>query len=124
MKNMIKNPKIKRAAFFVSAYALGLITIPILVAIPGFETAPETPGGVPTDLRRALLNITNFVLGFASLVAVLTIIYGGVLYLTSLGNEERVDVARKTIAYAIIGLVIMGLAFAIVQVLVGVILAP
>jgi len=115
--------KIKKKALFVIAYMCGLITIPILAVIPGWGTT-EAPGGVPTDIQQAFINVTNFVLGFVAMIATLMIIYGGVMYMTSGGNEEAANLARRTIAYAIIGIFVCGLAFAIVNVLVNVILVP
>ena len=95
--------------------------IPALIMIPGWGTTNK-PGGVPTDFRQSILNITNFVLGFVAIIATLMIIYGGVLYLTSLGNEEASANAKRTIANAIIGIFITGLAYAAVIVITSVIL--
>jgi len=81
------------------------------------------PGGVPTDIRQAIMNVTNWILGFVAIIATLIVIYGGVLYLTAAGNEEAVEKAKKTISYGIIGIVICGLAYAIVIVVSTVILA-
>ena len=80
------------------------------------------PGNVPTDIRAAIMNVTNWILGFVAIIATLVVIYGGVLYLTAAGNEESVENAKKTISYGIIGVVICGLAYAIVIVVSTVIL--
>lgn len=79
----------------------------------GWNYTP-VPAGVPTNVGAALLNITNYILGFVSIIAVLVILYGGLLYLTSAGNDDQVAKARRTIASGIVGLIIVGLAFAIV----------
>ena len=73
---------------------------------------------VPKSLDNALINLTNWVLGFVALIAVLIIIWGGVQYLTAAGNEDTVATAKKTITWGIMGLVICGLAYAIVYVVV------
>jgi heme/copper-type cytochrome/quinol oxidase subunit 2 len=80
--------------------------------------APSIPGGVPTDIEIGLMNMINWVLGFVSLVAVLMVIWGGVQYLTSAGDETRSENGKKTVTYAFIGLVITGLAYGIVEVIV------
>ena len=115
--------KIKKNVLFMAVYMCGLITIPILAVIPGWGTT-EAPGGVPTDIRQALMNMINWTLGFVAMIATLMIIYGGVLYLTSGGREEQVEAAKKTIAYAVIGTVVCGLAYAMVNVVMSVILVP
>ena len=84
--------------------------------------SPPTPGNVPQDLTTSLVNMTNWILGFIGLIAILFIIYGGVLYLTSAGDDSRVENGKKTITYALMGLVIAGLAYAIVNVIISVIL--
>ena len=94
--------------------------IPALIIIPTWGTTNK-PGNVPTDIRQAILNITNFVLGFVAMIATLMIIYGGILYLTSLGNEEAAASAKRTIANAIVGIFITGLAYAVVIVITTVI---
>ena len=81
------------------------------------------PGGVPTDIRQAIMNVTNWILGFIAIIATLVIIYGGVQYLTAGGNEDNVGAAKKTITYGIIGIVIAGLAYAMVIVVSTVILS-
>ncbi len=67
-----------------------------------------------TSLADQITNIISWVLGFLALVAVIMIIYGGFIWLTAAGNEERIASAKKIISAAIIGLVIILLAWAIV----------
>lgn len=88
----------------------------------GFWTTPSKPTGVPTDFDSAILNMTNWVLGFVGSIAVLAIIWGGVLYLTSVGDENQVESGKNTVKNGILGLVVAGVAYAMVQVIVDVIL--
>ncbi len=73
------------------------------------------PEGVSDDFEASVMTITNYILGFITIVATLMIIYGGVLYLTSAGNEDTAARAKKTIAYGVVGLVVIGLAYALVD---------
>lgn len=66
------------------------------------------------DLKSTIINIINIALGLMTLIAVVMIIIGGFTWLTAGGNEERVDKAKKTISAAIIGIIIILLAWAIV----------
>ena len=86
-------------------------------------TSPSKPSGVPSDFDSAILNATNWILGFVGMIAVLMIIWGGVTYLTSAGDEEKAKTGKKTLSYAIMGLVIAGIAYAVVKVIVTTILA-
>lgn len=86
-------------------------------------TAPKKPSGsVPTDFDKAIMNLTNWILGFVAMIAVLVIIWGGVNYLTSAGNEDQARTGKKVIQYGLMGLVIAGIAYALVKVIVTVIL--
>jgi amino acid transporter len=66
------------------------------------------------DLKQTVINLITLSLGLLSLVSVVMIIIGGFTWLTSGGNEEKVDKAKKTISAAIIGIIIVLLAWAIV----------
>lgn len=94
----------------VIAYAMVYSTAALATISPWGATCK--PSNVPTDIRAAIMNVTNWILGFIAIVATLIIIYGGVQYLTAGGNEDSVASAKKTISYGIIGVVIAGLAYA------------
>ena len=64
-------------------------------------------------------NVINVVLGVLAVVAVIAIILGGVQYMTSQGDPQKVKTAKNTIMYAVMGLVIAILAFAIVNFVIG-----
>lgn len=81
-------------------------------------TAPQQPSGVPVSFDTAILNMTNWILGFVASIAVLVIIWGGVNYLTSAGNESQAENGKNTIKYGIMGLVICGIAYALVTVII------
>jgi cytochrome bd-type quinol oxidase subunit 2 len=80
--------------------------------IPGAEGA-----GVPTlsCVWVALSNIINAALVLSGVVAVFLIIWSGFQYVTSSGDKEKVDNARKRLTYAIIGLVFIFLSFLIIN---------
>ncbi len=67
------------------------------------------------DLREFILKIVNFALGFLGLIAVVIIIYGGVLYVTAAGDTEKTDKGKKAILYATVGLLIVLGSFAFVN---------
>ena len=64
-----------------------------------------------TDVKTILSAIIG-VLGF---VCVVVMIIGGVNYMTSSGDTGKVKKAKDTILYALIGLIICALTFAIVN---------
>ena len=58
-------------------------------------------------------NIFNTAYAFAGIVAVAFIVYGGVQYITANGDPGKITKAKRTILYAVIGLVVVLLAAAI-----------
>lgn len=67
------------------------------------------------DLSAIIKTIVNVLLYIIGAVAVIMIIVGAFRYVTSGGNSANVTAAKNTILYAVIGLVVAMLAFAIVN---------
>ncbi len=81
-----------------------------------FSGASEAPAATAQgDLPSNVVRVINFFLGILGLVAVAFLIYAGVLMVTAGGNDEQVGKARKIITYAVVGIVIILLAYTIVQ---------
>lgn len=91
----------------------------------GFLSATDSPGriseatGGESSARALVLTIVNFFLGFLGLIAVLMVIYGGVLIVTSAGKEDQASKGKKILTYAAIGIVIILLSFAFVSTILG-----
>ena len=84
------------------------------------KKANGCPGAGDTmDLSGTITSVLEGVIGVLGIVAVIFIVVGGVNYMTSAGDASKVEKAKKTILYAVIGLVIAVLAFAIVNFVVG-----
>jgi hypothetical protein len=100
----------------VFAYGVVFASEASAAASAGWGQNNTAPTGVPTELESTIMNIINYILGFITLIATLIIIYGGVLYLTSAGNEDQIGNAKKTIVYGVVGIIVCGLAYAMVTV--------
>lgn len=59
--------------------------------------------------------ITDVLLFIVGAVAVIMLIVGGIRYVTSGGNQQAVSDAKNTILYAIVGIVVVLLAYAVVN---------
>ena len=74
--------------------------------------------GMPADLvgvDGVFTKITNTVLYAVGIISVVMLIIGGIRYVISGGDSKKVTDAKNTIMYAIIGLIIAILAYAIVN---------
>ncbi len=83
---------------------------------------PKGPGGGDSlansgDVYTLASRVIRIMLTFAGITAVIFVIIGGYMYITSAGNEEQAGKGRKTITYALIGLIVVLLAFVIVALL-------
>ena len=74
--------------------------------------------GCPSDLfgdHGVFKQVTNTILYIVGIIAVIMLIIGGIKYLLSGGDSKKVTDAKNTVLYAIIGLVVCFLSFAIVN---------
>ena len=62
-----------------------------------------------------VVRLTNFLSGFIVIGAILAFIYGGIIYVTSVGDDNKTGKAKKVFIGAIIALLIALAAFAIVN---------
>ena len=89
---------------------------------PGCTSASGTNicGGTNGDgLFAVIKNIIQVLLIAGGVIAVIVIIVGGLRYMTSNGEQAQVKSAKDTILYAVIGLVVTMVAYAIVTWVVG-----
>ena len=99
-----------------------------LVAAPAFADDPFCKDGMGSAAQEAMgckkdqrpmevivIDIIKVIIGALGIVAVIFIIIGGVRYMTSSGDVGKIKTAKDTILYAVIGLAICALSFAIVN---------
>ena len=66
-----------------------------------------------SDVRLVIARIIRVVLGLLGMGAIVLMLYAGFTWMTSMGNQEKIDKAKKTIFGAAIGLAIILSAYAI-----------
>lgn len=69
----------------------------------------------PTDLKITVKNVINTLLYAVGIASVIMIIYGGIMYVISAGDSGKITKAKSILIYAVVGLVISILSYAIVQ---------
>lgn len=88
--------------------------------IPSGEIPVPKPSRAPDgNLLELITLISNTILLLVGVVAVLFLIIGGFQYITSAGNPESISKAKTTILYAIIGIIITLIAWAVVTFIIG-----
>jgi len=74
-----------------------------------------------TVINPLIKKIIDTSLGILGSVTLIVFVIGGFLWLTSAGNEQRVDKGTKTMLYATIGILVIFSSYAILSALIGVI---
>jgi len=107
-----------------------LITAGLFFSV-SFVFAADCP---PGQLCNPLSGVENFgtllekiftaVAGIVGAIAVIMLIIAGLLFVTSAGNPEKVNNAKKALTYAIIGIIVALAASAIIATVKWVIGAP
>lgn len=75
----------------------------------------DTPPAQLSDLQTVFGNVVGVALGFAGIVLFIMLLVGGFRYITAGGDPKGVEGAKKTLTSAIAGMVLVALAFLILQ---------
>ena len=79
-------------------------------ATGGMATSDLCKNASRTDANNFVKNIVNLLLWLVGVLAVLMIVWSGVMYITSSGNSQKVGTAKNTLLYSVIGLLVAVLA--------------
>lgn len=92
--------------------------IQMLAALLNKEDIDKVP--TPNAGSGQLSNImNNAVFPVAGALSILFIIIGAIIYIKSNGDPKQVNLGKETVIYAVIGLVVTIMSFAIVQLILG-----
>lgn len=87
----------------------------LISILPVFaQEVTEIPPVVEGDLTEIIARIIKLILGLVGVLALLMFIYGGVTWMTSAGNMEKVKKGKETLVWAVLGLAIVFLAYSLV----------
>jgi hypothetical protein len=116
--------KIKQIALGLAvAFGLGLVLVPTVGAVNvdplsgacANSTGTKVCDGKNDDVSTTVTQVVNVLLFIVGVISVIMIIVGGILYSVSTGDQARITKAKFTIIYAVAGLVVALLAYAIVN---------
>jgi type IV secretory pathway VirB2 component (pilin) len=75
-----------------------------IINILGGSSGIESPGG-PTLLEIGT-RVLTFLLSILGIIAIISLVVGGGMYLTAYGDEKRIETGKKIVTYSIIGIII------------------
>lgn len=67
------------------------------------------------DLSGFVISLINFAISFSVLIVVISLVITGFKYILSMGDEEKVKEATRSLAFSLLGLVIVFLSPTIIE---------
>ncbi len=113
----MKTRLLKAAGFLSSAYLTAAVSAAQAAETYGLDKAAGEAGlkasgaNVPQLIGRFL----GTILGFTGTIFFVLVVWAGLLWMTAAGNEEQIGKAKKILAAAIVGLIIVLSAYAITR---------
>ena len=126
-------------SFVIPILAIGVLGLSL---VPNVVHAQQSGGSDPTSFtdglnqvkqvasenklnqgqssKQILQNIVAWLTSLLGTVALISLLYGGYLYISSQGDEGNVEKAKSILLYSIIGLILVGLAGVIVNVVISI----
>jgi hypothetical protein len=90
----------------VTMYLLSAVVLSTPLAVNGAQL-----GQMDAQFADNFTLVYNFAIGIATLIFVILFLVGGIMYLTAAGNDESTKKARSLIVDAVIGLIIVLIAW-------------
>lgn len=125
MKAILKSPVLRQTILFAALLLVALAAAQTSFAASTLISPSDAPSAISaatdgqTDFRALAQIVLDYFLGFLGFLAIIMIIYGGILYVTSAGNDTNVEKAKKILLYAIVGIILILLSVAIVNTVLG-----
>ncbi len=89
-------------------YLLGMSAA--LWPLATFAVTITNPLGT-TDVRAIIARVINGAIAVSGSLALLMFVYGGLVWLASMGRPDWIDKGKKTLTWAVIGIAVVSLAY-------------
>jgi hypothetical protein len=126
VKNSISKVKVIVTTSFVLLVTAVITPAPVfglslMDVINGNYRGQGQPDALFDGSTAIIPRIINLMLFIVGILAIIMLIFGGIRYAVSGGDKNRVDNAKNTILYAIVGLIVAILGYAVVNWVVSVV---
>ena len=118
----------KKLALILSPLSYLISAFPVFAQVPNTVVVKPCPTGLFENLCKyttanagsVIGQIIAFMFALAVIIAILYFIYGGIKWVMSRGDKTQLEDARNHILAAIIGLIVVFLAFFLINIVLGV----
>ncbi|MEA3449806.1 MAG: hypothetical protein U9Q85_02410 [Patescibacteria group bacterium] len=119
---MLKLLKFLPIILFLFVFALDISVVEAQSSIDdliGLNDAEDLglPGSDITDIKQTAVDIIKYLIGFLGIIATAIILYGGFIWMTATGNDDRIKKAKSIIIGGVIGLAVVLASYAIVSII-------
>jgi hypothetical protein len=100
----------KAITMALAGLAIGIAAPSILkelAGVLGWGSTPDATVNMAMSLSEIAVRVLSFLLGIAGTLALIMLVVGAIMYLTSAGDEERIDTGKKIFKYSLIGIIIV-----------------
>jgi hypothetical protein len=95
---------------------LVIVIVPLILFTPVIISAADEAGNVNLTVDRLetiLNNIKGWFAGIVFIIGTLMMLYAAFLYMTSGGDDSKIEKAKKTLVWGIVGIIVALLAYGI-----------
>ena len=74
-----------------------------------FNIIEIAQAGVISDaptFKEISVNVLNFLLSVVGIIAIIMLVVSGILYFFSAGDEKRMQIAKSSVKYAVVGIIV------------------
>jgi hypothetical protein len=82
--------------------------------LPKVLAASVTVNDTDSSIADIISGMIDYILPFIGGILMLMIIYGGVLYITSGGDPDKLQKAKRTILWAVVAVILIAISYSIV----------
>jgi hypothetical protein len=111
----MKKIKKKKLAGLFLAVLLLFYLLPAVVSADGVEIPSNTGLASGSDLKTVIANFAKWLLAVFGFLAIISFVVSGIIYLTSIGEKERAETAKKAMIYSIVGVIVGLSGYVIIQ---------
>jgi len=94
----------------LASFLLSVVTYAQGVVIPSDTGLPSG-----NDLKTVIANFAKWLLAVFGFLAIISFVVSGIIYLTSIGEKERAETAKKAMIYSIVGVIVGLSGYVIIQ---------
>lgn len=104
-----------RPLYYLFSLLPTFIAFPVLAASTFVPACAETGNCQLNDAVNILIAVSTFILGISGTFALLMFVYGGFMWVSSGGSQERITKGKTIVRNAVVGLIIIFVSYGLIS---------